>query len=177
MTRENNIFYNASGCPDPTAAEAIRKVDRMSFNPKPGEVWTLDDDRMIAIIGTYEGAVTFTQLLTDNNGYCDTEIRGRHVNSHILAYTWLDRLAEFAFALTDEEFATLKNAICSSLNLVNSVEDHKAAIESLTADNIELRSTIESMQQNTKSSNESAILQAKFDTLRDMYNDLLSKVI
>ena len=137
-SKRNELFYNASGAADPTAASAIRKIigeTIMTTMPKAGKVWVDKNGDTILILAVNGKIMTFTHLFYTGTKHTDVFVKGMHANSSMLFSTYADNACEFLAVTTDEEFAEVQKAFAKSLGLAGpSVTLDSSAKDSKIAD-------------------------------------------
>lgn len=119
-SKRNELFYNASGAADPTAASAIQKIigeTIMTTMPKAGELWVDKNGDTILILAVNGKMITFTHLFYTESNHTDIYVKGMHANSVMLFSTYADNACEFLSVTTDEEFSEVQKAFAKSLGL------------------------------------------------------------
>ena len=118
-SKRNELFYNASGAADPTAASAIQKIigETIMIMPKAGELWVDKNGDTILILAVNGKMITFTHLFYTESNHTDIYVKGMYANSVMLFSTYADNACEFLSVTTDEEFAEVQKAFAKSLGL------------------------------------------------------------
>lgn len=136
-SRRNELFYNASGAADPTAASAIQNIigETIMTTPKAGELWVDKNGDTILILAVNGKMITFTHLFYTESNHTDIYVKGMYANSVMLFSTYADNACEFLSVTTDEEFSEVQKAFAKSLGLAGpSVTIDSSAKDSKIAD-------------------------------------------
>ena len=181
-SKRDELFYNASGAADPTAASAIQKIigeTIMTTMPKAGEMWVDKNGDTILILAVNGKMITFTHLFYTESNHTDIYVKGMHANSVMLFSTYADNASEFLSVTTDEEFAEVQKAFAKSLGLAgpsvtldSSAKDKKIADLSEECEKL----TKDHEAQNDRIDELSAKIEEKKKEI-DVLNDVIDRLI
>lgn len=134
MARETTLYRNGSGYIDPTACQALKKVEKeekkMSMNIEicPGDIWESapanpgDPLRTFLVIAVHGGICNVLKLQNQIDMHATKGItvyartpKCTHVG--MLSYVSRNRLSEYIKTLPEKEFQEVKNHILEGLGL------------------------------------------------------------
>lgn len=144
---------NAEGYADPTAAEAIKGIE------KPGEIWKYKG-REVLIVKNQKGYCNILTLST-NPGKDQTtiEVAGRYTTPGKLNYAFNQDLAEKVGKISEVELDNVLSEIEESLSLRPVISGRRGRMAIANAET------------------ENKKLQKKLEVLRGMYDDLLNRFL
>lgn len=171
---------NAEGYADPTAHDAITGMI------KAGEIWTYRDKEALVIKS--HGRFCSVLVLTDNEREGGIEIISRakkYTNPAMISYAFNDQLSMFVRALSDDEFddvlGAVEDALAINIPRKLAVGANNAAEKELYALRVELSEASSRNQvfsaELKAANNTVTALKAKIDLLKEMYADLVAKVV
>ena len=204
MNRKNSLFYNASGCADPTAFKAICDYQKGEKNMelKRGEIFeykTLAGWRTAIVVSANERAKDKIQsiiLLTSEAklNYVPVVAKGlMYANCGMVSYAERERFGEFIRTASSKEVEAIDEGILKNLGIVPKVkhevkevkvQDDSKFIEAqnqLDSCRIELnackKELLEYVSKKEEPSEELMQAKAEASVYKNLYETLLEKVI
>lgn len=152
------LHRNSEGYADPTAAEAIKGMTR------PGEIYKYNGREVLIVQnqGGYSNILTLSDTPGKDN---PIEVAGRYTTPGKLNYAFNSRLGALVERITVAEFEVIVDEIKTSLKFSICADPIKSYEQMVQNDRIRL---LES---------ENKGLKKKFELMRGMYDELLSKFI
>lgn len=119
----NELKRNASGYYDPTAYEAIRKVDG-EMNMNPGEIWevSMNNGRMstVAVLSVNDNIVSCVPLFESRRNDYEVEVKANGImfaNTAMVKYEYVNCFVSFIRLMKDDEFEKVKESVAEHLGI------------------------------------------------------------